>query len=96
MKKGLKRADELELMLNRGGFTLKGITFTGGDPTSSLSTDDSSVNVAGMKWFPNKDLLALDMGELNFAKKQRGKKTCATPKHHTIQIDKTKLCFKSG
>ena len=74
MKKGLKRADELELMLNRGGFTLKGITFTGGDPTSSLSTDDSSVNVAGMKWFPNKDLLALDMGELNFAKKQRGKK----------------------
>ena len=74
MKKGLKRADELELMFNRGGFTLKGITFTGGDPTSSLSTDDSSVNVPGMKWFPNKDLLALDMGELNFAKKQRGKK----------------------
>ena len=74
VEKTLKRSDELELVLNRGGFTLKGITFTGGDPTSALSTDDSSVNVAEMKWFPKKDLLAFDIGELNFAKKQRGKK----------------------
>ena len=55
-------------MLNRGGFFLKGITLTGGDPPSALSTDDSSVNVAEMKWFPKKDLLTLDVGELNFAK----------------------------
>ena len=54
-------------MLNRGGFTLKGITFTGGDPPSALSTDDSSINVTGMKWFPKEDLLALDIGELIFA-----------------------------
>ena len=50
------------------------MTFTGGDPTSALSTDDSSVNAAGMKWFPKKDLLALDIDELNFAKKEREKK----------------------
>ena len=56
-------------MLNCGGFTLKEITFTGGDPPSATSTDDSSVKVAGMKWFPKEDLLALDIGELNFAKK---------------------------
>ena len=91
VKKALKRADDLELVLNRGGFTLKGITFTEGDPPSALSIDDSSDNLAGMKWFPKKDLLALDIGELNFAKMQRGK-----PKYHTIQIDKTKLCFKKG
>ena len=60
-------------MLNHG-FTLKGITFTGGDLPSALSTDDSSVNVAGMKWFPKKGLLALNIGELNFAKKQHRKK----------------------
>ena len=47
VEKALERADDLELMLNGGGFTLKGITFTGGDPPSALS----SVNVAGMKWF---------------------------------------------
>ena len=61
-------------MLNYGGFTLKGIIFTEGDPPSALSTDDSSGNVAGIKWFPKEDLLALDIGELNFAKRQRGKK----------------------
>ena len=60
--------------MNRGGFTLNGMTFTGGDPTSALSTDDSSVNAAGMKWFPKKDLLALETDELNFAKKEREKK----------------------
>ena len=48
-------------MLNRGSFILKGITFTGGDPPSALSTDDSSVNVAGMKWFPTEDLLVLTL-----------------------------------
>ena len=58
-------------MVNRDSFTLKGILVTGGYSSSALSTEGSSVNVAGMKWFPNKDLLALDIGELNFAKKQR-------------------------
>ena len=74
VQKALKRADELKLVLNRGGFTLKGITFTGGDPPSALPTDDSSVNVAGIEWLPKKDLLALDIGELNSAKKHRGRK----------------------
>ena len=27
-----------------------------------------------MKWFPKEDMVSLDIGELNFAKKQRGKK----------------------
>ena len=74
MLKKLYKADELKLVLNCGGSTLKGVTFTGGDPPSTLSTDDSSVNVFGMKWFPKEDLLALDIGKLNFAKKQCGKK----------------------
>ena len=82
-------------MLNCGGFTVKGITFTRGDPPSALSTDGSSVSVAGMKCFSKEDLLTFDIGELNFAKKQH-EKTCTTPKHHTIQIDKMKLCFKSA
>ena len=49
VEKALQGADELELVLNCVGFTLKGVTFNGGDPPSALSTDDSSVNVAGMK-----------------------------------------------
>ena len=78
VKKALKRADEPEMVLNCGGFTLKGITFTGGDPPSALSTNGNSVNVGIMKWFPEKDLLALNIGELNFDKKQREKNLCNT------------------
>ena len=70
----LEKADQLELVLNRGGFSLKGVTFSKRDPPNNLSTDDCSVNMAGMKWFPKEDMVSLDVGELNFAKKQRGKK----------------------
>ena len=70
----LEKADQLELVLNRAGFSLKGVTFSKRDPPNNLSTDDCSVNVAGMKWFPKEDIVLLEMGELNFAKKQRGKK----------------------
>ena len=37
---------------------------------SPASTEIPGVNVAGMKWLPKKDLLALGIVELNFAKKQ--------------------------
>ena len=73
IEKALQRADDLELVLNRGGFTLEGIIFTEGDPPSALSTYDSSIIVVGMKWFPKEDLLAFDIGELNFSEKQRRK-----------------------
>ena len=74
MTKAMQRADQLELVLNRGGFSLKGVTFSGTDPPSKLSKDDSSINVAGMKWLPKDDVVSLDIGELNFAKKQEKKK----------------------
>ena len=95
INKASKRADELELVLNCGGFSVKGITFTGGDPPKALSTDNSSVNVAGMKWFPKKDLLALDTGELIFIKKQHGKKP--VQQQNIIPSKLTRgNCVKSG
>ena len=48
-REALKRADELEVVLNRGGFVLKGITFSNQDPPESLSNDGKSINTAGMK-----------------------------------------------
>ena len=74
MKKAMLRADQLELVLNRGGFSLKGVTFSGTDPPSKLSKDESSINVVGMKWKPKDDDVLLDPSELNFAKKRRGRK----------------------
>jgi hypothetical protein len=69
-----QRADQLEVVLNRGGFSLKGITFSKQKPSEKLSEDGNSINVAGMKWYPQEDQISLDISELNFAKKTRGKK----------------------
>ena len=81
-QKALERADQVELVLNRGGFSLKGVTFSGKEPPNTLTADNTTINVAGMKWFPKEDMLSLDISELNFAKKQRGKK----PAQHQNQI----------
>ena len=60
----LGKTRKLELVLN---FSLKGVTFSKRDPPNKLSTDDCSVNMAGVKWFPKEDMVSLDIGELNFA-----------------------------
>ena len=44
-------ADQIELVLNRGGFSIKGVTFSGKDPSATLSNDEASISVAGMRWF---------------------------------------------
>ena len=66
--------DNLKLVLNKGGFCLKGLTFSGIDPPKDLSSDGVSLKLAGMKWFSKRDKVALNTGELNFEKKKRGKK----------------------
>ena len=66
-------SDVVEL-LSRSGFSVKGFTRSGRPPLSILTKDGSSINVAGMKWHSEEDILQLAMGELNFTKKIRGKK----------------------
>ena len=73
-QKAFEVTDNLLLVLGRGGFTLKGITFSGSEPPSNLSDDGESVNVAGMRWFFKDDMISLNISELNFGKKSRGKK----------------------
>jgi len=70
-----KLSDNVEQIIARGGYTLKGITMSGQKPHQSLSNDGVTISVAGMKWHPEKDLLSIDIKDLNFAKKYRGKKT---------------------
>ena len=69
--------DGLKTVANKGGFGLKPFTCSDHDPPEILANDDQSINVAGMKWFPKKDLLSLNIGELNFSKKHRGKKVAS-------------------
>ena len=77
-REALKRANELEVVLSRGGFVLNGITFSNQDPPESLSDDDESINVAGMKWFPKDDIISLDIEDMNFSKKIRVRKPTTT------------------
>ncbi|XP_066926258.1 uncharacterized protein [Clytia hemisphaerica] len=74
MSAAIKLADGLEVVVNRGGFALKGVTFSKQTPDKDLSADGESISVAGMKWFPLQDEVSLDVSELNFATKVRGKK----------------------
>ena len=69
-----QRADQLELVLNRGGYRLKGVTFSGEDPPSNLTDDGDTIFVGGMRWHVKEDTLSINISDLNFAKKQRGKK----------------------
>ena len=59
-QKALERADQVELVFNRGGLSLKGITFSGKEPPNTLTAGNTTVNVAGMKRFPKDDMLLLD------------------------------------
>ena len=43
--------DELQVILKKGGFSLKGFSISGHDTPKHLSGDQNSVLVAGLKWF---------------------------------------------
>ena len=66
--------DEIECSLNKGGFTTKGMTESGKDPPAHLNKDGKSITVLGIKWFPKGDFFKLNIDEINFSKKLRGRK----------------------
>ena len=70
-----QRADELDIVLIRGGFSLKGFTFSGSNPPKSLSEDGESINVAGLKWFSKADILKLDISPLDFSKRNKSQRS---------------------
>ena len=67
-------ADELDLVLKRGNFHLKGFTFSGKPPLEELSKDGVTVSVAGMVWKPEPDVILYDVKELSFVRRKRGRK----------------------
>ncbi|XP_066920339.1 uncharacterized protein [Clytia hemisphaerica] len=88
-RSAIEKAEDLENVLNNGGFCLKGVTFSDEDPREDLSKDGKSINGAGMKWYPKDDVITLDVGGLNFAKKSRGKKPI-TPDSKQIPVNLTR------
>ena len=66
--------DNLVSSMARGGFSFKGFTFSGERPPKNLTEDGESVLVAGLKWYSEGDFMKLNIQELNFNKKCRGRK----------------------
>ena len=67
--------DHIQGATSVGGFDTKGFVESGQDPPESLSDGKDFVLVGGIKWFPKDDLISLNIGEVNFSKRIRGKKS---------------------
>ena len=53
--KFFEKTDQLNIALGKGGFILKGFTFSGSNPPEYLSNDGVSVMVGGYRWFSKED-----------------------------------------
>ena len=69
-----QRSDKLEMVLAKRGFSLKRITMSGNRPSKELSIDGTTISIAGLSWQPKDDVVSLDVKQINFAKKCRGRK----------------------
>ena len=76
LHESLRLTDKLQVVLARGGgVTLKGFTMSSEDPPEHLGHDTDSIVVGGLRWFPKGDFIQLNIKDLNFNKKIRGKKS---------------------
>ena len=66
--------DDIQNAIAKGGFSVKGFVFSGEDPPEVLANGEKFILVGGSKWFPNGDFIGLNISELNFSRKVRGKK----------------------
>ena len=69
-----KLAGQLGTVLGKGGFALKGIAVSGKAPPESLSDDGVHVSVAGSNWDTENDLISLNIGDMSFYQKKKGRK----------------------
>ena len=67
--------DEIQCAVSKGGFSLKGFVVSGEDPPEFLSDGREYILVGGVKWFPKGDFISMNIGELNFSRRVRGKKS---------------------
>ena len=67
-------AHNLETVLLKSNFKLKGFNFSGAPPSETMTKDGKFINVAGALWDPESDHMQFNIKELNFNRKTRGKK----------------------
>jgi len=63
-----RRADELFAKVD---LSVKGWSYSGEDPPSTVSKDGMSIGVAGMRWIPKVDAVEVRIPALHFGKRRR-------------------------
>ena len=87
--------DDLQYVVSHGGFRFKGFATSGQTPDVALTIDGVHVLAFGTLWDPGKDSIGLNIKEVNFAKKVRGKKS-AKIKDVPLNLTKRHCAAKSG
>ena len=70
-----EEADQIQNAAATGGFAVKGFVFSGEEAPEDMRHGDDFVLIGGLKWFPKGDFIGLNVSELNFCRKVRGKKS---------------------
>ena len=87
----VQTTDDLQLVLARGGFAVKGFAFSGRYSPSDFSNDGVFVKVAGLKWYTKSDKISLEIGYLNFSRMIRGKRSSEIDRFLRISREETAL-----
>ena len=66
-------AREADEVFGSIGLTCKGWTVSGLDPPDAVSKTGLSVGVFGQKWYPRLDAVEIQVPQLHFGPKRRGK-----------------------
>ena len=66
--------DEFQTTISSVGFVIKGFISSGEVPPENMSTDGISVFIGGWKWLTETDKIMINVKDLNFAKRVRGKR----------------------
>ena len=88
--------EDLETVLNKGSFALKGIAKSGESPPAKLSLDGVHVGVGGGRWDPKNDTISFDIQDVNFAKKKRGKKETSSEGIVPEKLTRTHCASRTG
>ena len=75
LEETVKIQQDLQYVVSQTGFRFKGFATSGQVPDASLSIDGVHVLTFGTLWDPKEDTIGLNIKEINFAKKVRGKKS---------------------
>ena len=75
------------------GLHYKGDNGRCSDPPEHLTETGDAVIVGGLKWSPKGDFILINCGEINVAKRERGRKA-GVQKGNSRQLDQTSLCME--